>query len=58
MQAQRDAEPDRSTSTNADENQTDRRREISAALWRLHRKRAAIIMKAPSRHTWPAKAQS
>jgi hypothetical protein len=49
---------DRSMSTKADENQTDRRREISAALWHLHWKRAASIMKTLSRHTWPAKAQS
>jgi hypothetical protein len=44
--------------TNADENQTDRRRKISAALWHLHWKRVAIIMKTPPRHTCAAKAQS
>jgi hypothetical protein len=45
-------------STKADEHQTDWRREISAALRHLHWKRAAIIMKTPARHTWPAKAQA
>jgi len=44
--------------TSADENQTDRRREMSAALWRLYRKHAAIIMKTPSRHSCAAEAQS